>query len=97
MQKKIDKIIFDFEVIAFESVPLKTPFTEREFLSSGVNMLTNNVKIEDTTKTEFFELIFFQSDQKIWEKYCHSVLNSVSGSLTCWLSISVLTRSFLRV
>ena len=24
MQKKIDKIIFDFEVIAFESVPLKT-------------------------------------------------------------------------
>ena len=27
-------------------------------------MLTNSLKITDTTKTEFVELIFFQSDQK---------------------------------
>ena len=39
-------------------------FTETEYLSSGVNMLTNSLKISDTTKTEFFELISFQSDQK---------------------------------
>ena len=39
-------------------------FTEREYLSLGVNMLTNSLKISDTTKTEFFELISFQSDQK---------------------------------
>ena len=33
-------------------------------MSSGVNMLTNSLKISDTTKTEFFELISFQSDQE---------------------------------
>ena len=33
-------------------------------MSSGVNMLTNSVKISDTTKTNFSELISFQSDQK---------------------------------
>ena len=36
-------------------------------MSLGVNMLTNSVKISDATKTEFFRLISFQSDQKIWE------------------------------
>ena len=39
-------------------------FTEREYLSSGVNMLTDNLKILDTTKTQFFDFISFQSDQK---------------------------------
>ena len=65
MQKKIEKIFFDFEIIAFELVPLDTRFTEREYLSSGVNMLTNSLKTLDTTKTEFFERIFFLNDQKI--------------------------------
>ena len=40
-------------------------FTETEYLSLGVNMLTNSLKISETTKTQFFELIFFQSDQRI--------------------------------
>ena len=40
-------------------------FTERQYLSSGVNMLTNNLKISDKTKTQFFDLISFQSDQII--------------------------------
>ena len=31
-------------------------------------MLTNSLKISDTTKKQFFEVIFFQSDQKIWQK-----------------------------
>ena len=39
--------------------------TEREYLSLEVNMLTNSLKISDTTKTAFFELKFFQSDQTI--------------------------------
>ena len=38
---------------------------EREYLSLEVNMLTNSLKISDTTKTAFFELKFFQSDQTI--------------------------------
>ena len=33
-------------------------------MSSGVNMLTNSLKVSDTTKTQFFEVIFSQSDRK---------------------------------
>ena len=38
---------------------------EREYLSLEVNMLTNSLKISDTTKTALFGLKFFQSDQTI--------------------------------
>ena len=64
---------------------------------SGVNMLTSSLKISDTSKTEFFELIFFQSNQKIWEKYFCPDLSSVSDPLTCWLYISVLIRGSLGI
>ena len=66
-------------------------------MSSGVIMLANSLKISDTTKREFLELISFQSDQKIWQKYCRNELGSVSNTLTCWLSISVLARGFLTI
>ena len=46
-------------------------------------MLTNSLKISDITKTEFLELIFFQSDQKIWQKYCGADLSSLADPLTC--------------
>ena len=94
MQKKIQKIFFHLEIYAFELVALKTPLTDREYLSSGVNMLTNSLKISDTTKREFFELIIFQSNEKIRQKYCRADLWSVSDTLTCWLFISVLMRGF---
>ena len=64
MQKKLEKIFFDFQIAAFELVSLNTcPYCQRYF-SSGVNMLTNSLKVTDTTKREFFELIFIQSDRK---------------------------------
>ena len=72
-------------------------FLEREYLSSGVNMLTNSLKILDTIKTEFFELIFFLNDQKLWQKFCHADLIIVSDPWTFWLSISVVTRCFLGI
>ena len=31
---------------------------------SGDNMIENSLKIKDTTKTKFLELIYFQSEQK---------------------------------
>ena len=40
-------------------------------------MLTNSLKFSDTTKAEFVQLISFQSDQKIWQKYCSEELGSV--------------------
>ena len=72
-------------------------FTETEYLSLGVNMLTNSLKISETTKTQFFELIFFQSDQRIWQKYCRGDLSNLSDPLTFWLSLSVLTRGFFNI
>ena len=72
-------------------------FPEREYLTSGVNMLRNSLKISGTTKTEFFELKFFQIDKKIWQNCCLEDFSSVSDHLTCWLSISVLTPRSLGI
>ena len=66
-------------------------------MSSGVNMLTNSLKISDTTKTEFLQLISCQSDKNIWQKYCRADLKSLSDHLTSWLSISVLTLGFFGI
>ena len=55
-------------------------------MSSDVNMLTNSLKMLDTTKTEFLELIFFQRDQKISKKYCRADLNSLSDLLKYFLN-----------
>ena len=60
-------------------------------------MLTNSLKIIDTTKAEFLELIFFQSVEKRWKEFCRAELSSFPDPLTCWLSISVLTRGFLVI
>ena len=65
MQQKIQETFFDFEILAFDLVALVIAFTEREYLSSGLNMLKNKLKISDITKTEFFKLIFLVNDQKI--------------------------------
>ena len=46
-------------------------------------MLTNSLKISDTTNTEFFKLISLHTYQKIRQKYCHADLASVSDPLTC--------------
>ena len=97
IHKKLQKIFFDFEIVASELVALKTRFIEREYLSSGVNDLTSSFKISDTTKTEFFELIFLESDQKIWQKYRRANWSSFLVHLTCWMSISVLTWGFLGI
>ena len=43
-------------------------FTEREHFSSAVSMLTKCLKIPVNTKTEFFKLIFLQSDKELWQK-----------------------------
>ena len=59
-------------------------------------MLTNSLKISDTTKTDISELNFFQSDQNIWH-YCRADLSSVLEPLMCWFSIKILTCNFLDI
>ena len=46
-------------------------------------MLTNSLKILDSSKTQLFKLIFFVNDQKIRGKYCPADLSSVLDPLTC--------------
>ena len=45
MQKKVKKIFFDIHITASELVDETLAFTEREYLWSCVNMLTNSLKI----------------------------------------------------
>ena len=97
MLRNIQKIFFHFEIIAFELIALNTRLYWERIVVIGVNMLTNSVKISHTTKTEFLEVISFQSDQKIRQKYCRADLSSFSDTLTCWLSTSVLTQRFLAI
>ena len=66
-------------------------------MSSGVNMWRKSLKILDTIKTEFFQVNSFWSDKKIWQKHCREGLGNFSVPLTCWLSITVLTRDFLGI
>ena len=61
MQKQTEKIFSDFEIIAFELVPLEIRFYWERILVIGCQYV-NSLKISVTTKTEFFGLTFFQSD-----------------------------------
>ena len=65
IQKDIQKIYFDLETIAFDLVSLDTRFYLERILVIGYQYDKNTLKISNTTKTELFELISFQSDQKI--------------------------------
>ena len=49
MQKKLQKIYFDFQILAFELVAWNTRFYwEREYLSSGVILLTKSLLLDET-------------------------------------------------
>ena len=52
---KVSQILCRYQKCSKKSEKFLTlAFTEREYLSSGVNMLTGSLKIYDTTKKEFF-------------------------------------------
>ena len=97
LRKKMEKVFFHLEIISFELVALNTRFYWERILVTGFQYVNKSCKISDTSKTELFELILFQSHQKIWQNYCHGDLSSVSDLLTCWLSISALTRVSLGI
>ena len=65
MQKKIQKIFFGSEIIAFELVALNTRFYWENILVIGWQYGKKESQISDTSKKKFLELISFQSDQKI--------------------------------
>ena len=62
MQKKFEFFFLIWRYLDLNWLRETLVFTERQYLSSGVNMLTNSLKISDTTKNEFFEMIFFLNE-----------------------------------
>ena len=97
MEKKKEKTFWILQKISFELILSNFQFYQKKYLSSGVNTLTNSLKIWDTTKKKIIELKFFQIGKKIWQNYCLEDSRSVLDTLTCWLSIRVLTLGFLGV
>ena len=67
----------------------------REYLSSGVNVLTNSLKISDMTKADFFQLNLSQIRGKIEKLWCGANFGSVSNPLTRWLPNGVLKQDLL--
>ena len=59
-------------------------------------MLTNGLKILDTTKRDIYKLKFSQSDGKI-RYYCRPDFTIVFDTLICWLSSSVLKYDSLEI
>ena len=53
MQKKIEKMFFYLDIIAFEWVALNTHIYWERTLVIRCQYVKNSVKISDTTKTEF--------------------------------------------
>ena len=76
---------------------VKLPLLRREYLSSAVNVLTNNLQIFHVTKRDSFQLNYLHSDQWIWESCCHWDSNRVLARLPRCLSRSPLKRDFLGI
>ena len=63
-----------------------------EYLTSGVNVLTNSLKIPDVTKADIFKLNLSRIHGKIEKESCRANFSSVSNSLTRWLPNGVLKQ-----
>ena len=67
----------------------------REYLSSGVNVLTNSKKNSDLTKADFFQLNLSRIRGKRGKYGCGANFGSVSNPLTRWLTNGVLKQDLL--
>ena len=67
----------------------------REYLSSGVNVLTNIKKISDTTQANFFQLNLSQIRGKRGKESCRGDFSSASNPLKRWLANGVLKQDLL--
>ena len=64
-------------------------------MSSGVNLLTNSLKISDVTKADFLQLNLSRIQGKRAKKFCRVDLSNVSNPLTRWLPNGVLKEDLL--
>ena len=73
---------------------VKVHLLRREYLSSAVNVLANNVKIFHVTKRNLFQLNYLHSDQWIWQSCFRGDWISVSARLPCYFLRRALKRDF---
>ena len=66
MQKINSEIFFSFSDISISIGCVKLSLLTREYLSSAVNVLTNNLKTLHITRRNFVRLKCLHSDPKIW-------------------------------
>ena len=62
MWKKIEQMVFYFEINTFELFAFA--FTEREYFPPGVNMLTNSLNISILLTQNFLSLFSFRDIRK---------------------------------
>ena len=67
MQSNIDKKSTFFETKNVWSCSQKICIFRREYLTSGLNVLTNSLKISDVTKADIFQLNLSRIQGKIRE------------------------------
>ena len=65
---------------------------QREYLSSGVNVLTNSLEISDVTKADILQLNLSPIHGKIGKYLCRADFSSISNPLTRWLPNGVLKQ-----
>ena len=95
MQSKIDKMGFCSGDKSVWNCCRKICILRREYLSSGVNVLTNSLKIPAVAKGDFFQINLFRIHGKI-EKYLRRAdFSSVSNPLTRCLPIGVVKQDLL--
>ena len=66
MQRKIQKKLFIFQIIASEFGFVNLSLLRTEYLSAAFNALRKHAKVLHITMRAFFQLICLHSDQYIW-------------------------------
>ena len=66
-----------------------------EYLWSGINVLTNSLKILDVTKADILQLNLSRISGKIGKQLCGADFSSVSSPLTRWLPNGGLKQDLL--
>ena len=82
MSKKLRKIFLFFELLFFNWLQEIFAVTKRN-LSSAVNVLTNTPNISHITKTDIFQVIFPEIDEKYNKSALMQIFSSVWDPLLC--------------
>ena len=94
LTKKIRKKFWVLEKIKFELILLNTNFYRERTLVTGSQYVS---RFQIVLRQNFSNWSSFRLIKKIWQNYCHEDFSSVLETLTCSVSVSVITRGFLDI